>query len=730
MRIAAAVATCFLTLVGASTVSIAQETNASTTALAEVVVTAEKRSEFIQDVPVPVTAIGADKLISDNQVRLQDYFTSVPGLSYAPNNQNQYVTIRGITTGGFSNPTVGVVIDDVPFGASNALGGGQVIPDFDPGDLARVEVLRGPQGTLYGASSMGGLLKFVTVDPSTDGLSGRVEAGVSGVHNGDDAGYNVRGSVNIPLTDTLAARASAFTREDPGYINNPVRNLDGVNDERVSGARLGALWRPADDLSLKLNALYQQNRAEGSPQIDPSLGDLAQNYLPGMGRQTTRLQAYSANLNTKFWGIDLVAITGYNVSHYDRWDDYTFGLGAVAQQVLPGVDVAGTPIYEDTTNSRFTQEVRLSSSIGTKFDWLLGGFYDHERYSGHTDVIAVNSAMQDIGDMFNLGLFSGALTEYAAFGDLTYHFTDSFDLQVGGRESQIKITDDSPDITTGEAVPFLYGQPPPVLGTPSPPLKSNTFTYLVTPRWKLSTDLMLYARLASGYRAGGSNGVNPVPPTPAQYNSDKTKNYELGFKGSFLDHRLSVDASLYYIDWTGIQLELVNPSTQINYTINGSPAKSQGAELSVELRPMTGLTVSAWGAYSDAVLTQDFPSGSTAYGVAGNRLPLSPRISGQLSARQEFPLSNRLTGFVGAAVNYVGNREGLFISSPARAYYPAYARTDASAGVSYESWMINFFANNLTDRRGIYGGGPGMFPSFAYEVIQPRTVGMSVTKTF
>src|SRR6202012_4446346 len=178
-----------------------------------------------QDVPVPVTAIRADKLISDNQVRLQDYFTSVPGLSYAPNNQNQYVTIRGITTGGFSNPTVGVVIDDVPFGASNALGGGQVIPDFDPGDLARVEVLRGPQGTLYGASSMGGLLKFVTVDPSTDGVSGRVEAGVSDVSHGAELGYNVRGSINVPLSDTFAMRASAFTREDPGYVDNPVLGI-------------------------------------------------------------------------------------------------------------------------------------------------------------------------------------------------------------------------------------------------------------------------------------------------------------------------------------------------------------------------------------------------------------------------------------------------------------------------------------------------------------------------
>jgi outer membrane receptor protein involved in Fe transport len=261
-------------------------------------------------------------------------------------------------------------------------------------------------------------------------------------------------------------------------------------------------------------------------------------------------------------------------------------------------------------------------------------------------------------------------------------------------------------------------------------LTSNTITYLLTPRLKLTPDLMIYARLASGYRAGGSNGVNPLPPTPAQYNSDKTKNYELGLKGNFFANRLTVDASLYYIDWTGIQLVLVNPTTQINYSVNGSPAKSQGVELSTEFRPLRGLTISAWGVYSDAVLTQGFPDGSTAYGVAGNRLPLSSRVSGQLAVRQEFPLWGDVTGYVGAAVNYIGDRMGLFISSPDRAYYPAYAKTDLSGGVSYDSWLFNLYGNNVTDRRGIYGGGPGMFPSFAYEVIQPRTVGISVTRKF
>ena len=226
--------------------SSAASSGSETAGLSEIIVTAEKRSERIQDVPVPVTALDASQLTENSQVRFEDYYTSVPGLSFAPNEQNNFLAIRGISTGGYSNPTVGIVIDDVPFGGSTAQGGGQVMPDIDPGDLARVEVLRGPQGTLYGASSMGGLLKFVTIDPSTDAVSGRVQAGVSDVHNAGQPGYSVRASVNVPLNDTLAMSASAFTRVDPGYIDNPVYHLDGVNETKVMGGRLALLWLPSD----------------------------------------------------------------------------------------------------------------------------------------------------------------------------------------------------------------------------------------------------------------------------------------------------------------------------------------------------------------------------------------------------------------------------------------------------------------------------------------------------
>src|SRR5581483_7377238 len=273
--------------------------------LQEVVVTAQKRSERALDVPVPVTALSGQALLDANQLRLQDYYNTIPGLNVSPSagvGGYQLLAMRGLTSG-LANPTVGITIDDVPFGPST-VDGGNIPPDIDPGELARVEVLRGPQGTLYGASSIGGLIKYVTLDPSTDAFSGRVQVGTSDVRNGAQPGYNTRISINAPLSDSLAIRASAFTREDPGYIDNPILGIRGVNKTVAYGAHLALLWRPSDAFSLKISALAQQTKAGGSSDVDisalasapevgyplPPLGDLQQDYIPGAGQFRTEVQ--------------------------------------------------------------------------------------------------------------------------------------------------------------------------------------------------------------------------------------------------------------------------------------------------------------------------------------------------------------------------------------------------------------------------------------------------------
>ena len=699
--------------------------------LAEVVVTAEKRDERLQDVPVPVSAISADSLLENNLVRLEDYYSSIPGLSLTSSTFGQpSIIIRGITTGAgtLTNPTVGITVDDVPYGSSTPLGGGAIVPDIDPSDLARVEVLRGPQGTFYGASSIGGLIKFVTVDPSTEALTGRLQADGNGVHNGPGAGYGLRGSINIPLSDTWAVRASGFFRHDPGYITDVLTDVRGVNREEDYGGRLSALWKPSDAISLKLGALFQDSRRYGLSGIDTGSDpeDLHQAAIPNTGGFERKYAVYSANLNVKLGSATLTSISGYSINTMRDSVDLTSGLGSLTQSVF-GEAVAGLNGAEFNKTTKFSEELRLAMSFDERFDWLLGGFYTHEYSPYEQPMLAANAATGEVVGTALLYDWWTKYEEYALFTDLTVHFTDRFDVQFGGRESASRQSSNETD--SGPFVPIFEGLPSPVqYGLER--MSEDAFTYLVTPRLKLSPDLMLYARLASGYRPGGPEDVASQFNLPLTYAPDKTQNYELGIKGDALDHTVSFDASLYYIDWKHIQVTVVDPTVNVAYFTNGSRAKSQGVELSGQWAPLAGLKMGAWVAFNDAKLTEAFPDNAAAYGVAGDRLPYSSRFSGNLSVDDDFPLRGAVSGFAGAVASYVGSREGEFKSSAPdltpRNEMPSYTMVNLHGGVKYETWTVNLYVNNVIDSRGILNND---HTPYVY-LVQPRTVGLSVIKTF
>ena len=198
-----------------------------------------------------------------------------------------------------------------------------------------------------------------------------------------------------------------------------------------------------------------------------------------------------------------------------------------------------------------------------------------------------------------------------------------------------------------------------------------------------------------------------------------------------------LDASLYYIKWNDIQLQLINPITGIFFYANGSQAKSQGLELSAQAKPLTGLSIAAWVAWNNARLTEPMPPGASVVGNSGDRLPYSAPFSGNLSLEQTFPLTalaRGLTGFVGGSVFYLGDRVGQFASiylvPPQRQDLPSYTKLDLRAGVDYGTWRVNLYVNNVTDKRGVLDGGLDLIPTNAFIYIQPRTVGMSVSKTF
>ena len=389
----------------------------------------------------------------------------------------------------------------------------------------------------------------------------------------------------------------------------------------------------------------------------------------------------------------------------------------------PEFGVTGTPLLDDFRTRKFTQEIRALVPIGTQLEWLIGGFYTHEDSPNMQTTLAENATTGAVVSEPDVLSFPTQYSEYAAFTDLTVHWGDRFDLQVGARESQIR--ESGSEYEHGPYVPFFDLVPSP-WSLPEFHNSANAFTYLVTPRFSLTPDIMVYGRLASGYRPGG---INTSPDVPLRFNPDKTENFELGAKAGFLDRRLSVDVSAYYIDWKNVQISLLNPQ-YYGYNANAGKAKSEGLELQLEARPTPGLVISASSALGKAILTDSFPANTAAIGNSGDPLPYSTRFSGQLSAEQSFVITSQVSAFLGGSVSYVGDRQGEFSSSIPRQDLPAYARTDVRVGARYRSWTASLFATNLTDRRGLIGGGQGTYPPFAFSYIRPRAIGVLLTGTF
>lgn len=683
---------------------------------AEVIVTAEKHRERLLDTPIPVSVVAAAPLTATNQSRLQDYYAQIPGLTMTDMvGGTSAVVIRGITTGGFGNPTVGTTVDDAPVGFSTGTGGGYQAIDLDPADLQRIEVLRGPQGTLYGASSMGGVIKYVTTDPSTAGFSGRIEASVEGVENGDGLGDTIRGSVNAPVLDNLAISLSGYSSYDEGFINDASRDLKGVNHGYSYGGRFAALWRPTDNFSLKLNLIHQYGYKAASDDVAGPDVDALQTgvtYLPGASGYKQEITFFDAVAQWQLGKVSLTSVTGYESSR-DRLYLNLYALSAVANADF---GVTGVPYVYDTQGTKFSQEVRASIPIGDRVTWQVGGFYTLERSSTLEDVMAGNFTTGAVTGTLLASRYPTTYQEFAEFTNATVKITDQADIQVGARESEISQT--YSDVKTG---PLAGARPI----TPKTDNSADAFTFLVTPEYKFSPDMMAYVRVASGYRAGGPNFNASSFGLPNSFKPDTTLNYDVGMKGVAFDHMLSYDLSLYYIDWSDIQIREVNGG--FASVTNAGGAKSEGVELSLTLTPGRGLTLSGWAAYDDAVLTSALPAASTAKAYAGERLPYSSPWSGNVSANQTFPITGAVDGYIGGAIDFIGDRLSDFTPSNVRTLLPAYIRADLNAGVEFNRWKVELFANNITDVRGIIAQA---YDSPDFHIIKPRTIGVDVSAKF
>jgi iron complex outermembrane receptor protein len=720
----------------------------------EIIVTAQKRSERLIDVPVAISAISAESLTSQNINRLSEYFDRVPGLQYS-NQRVSGLALRGVTTGGATAPTVALLVDDVQFGGTTGTGQ-PPLPDFDASAISRVEVLRGPQGTLYGASSLGGLIKYVLKEPALNEFSGRIELGGTAVSHGD-TGYAVRGSVNIPINDWLAISGSGFKREDAPYLNNAnsrALKAKDVNTRDVWGFRGAALIKPADNFRIVLSALRQKQDAMNSDlaitgggvpvcaacyadtsplpntavtTFKPVYGDLTINSLDSINK--SKFQLYSARGELELGGVTITSISAWSRADNVITSDVTNVFGGLLRAVYGLPTIPNVQIANADKTHKFSQELRLSGDLGSSFSWLAGGFYTVEHASTDQTLIATGS----LSATPYIGTGPGTYREYAGFADLTWHATDKLDVQVGGRYAHNKQHNESTLDTSPQTAP-VFGS-----GTTIANSSDSAFTWLISPNYHFSRDIIAYVRVASGYRPGGPNVAAP-PSVPKSFGSDSVINYELGFKGKVVPGLLTIDASLFQIDWKKIQLQGTDSISSLTFLANGGKARSRGLEFAANLTPWQGMSIDGNLTFTDATLTEDLPilAGATGLsGLSGDRLPFSSKIAANITAQQVFPISDTLEGNVGFTVVYLGDRAGTVVTNAANAtrprmLLPEYTTVDVRGGLTYdEVWSANLYVRNLFDKRGVAAAdnrnGVNV-PTALF--IQPRTFGVTLARSF
>src|ERR1700722_18314127 len=757
----------------------AADSGNSAGALQEVVVTAQKREEKLHDVPMGVTAITSEDLQKQQLVSLEDLQSKVPGLSLTEVQPGETrLTLRGQNVGGIGS-TGTTYIYDTPFRSSNALANGFFFSgDFDTWDLQRVEVLRGPQGTLYGAGSEGGLLKYVTNPPDPTKFAAAVQAGGEDVAHGD-AGGSGKAMINLPIGDRAAFRVSGYYEGLPGFVDDPSLGEKDVNHAYRDGVRGSLLVNFTDNVSIRLNAFGQDLHTDGSPNVDVvgtgnfQLTPPANQLEPQNGNfnqqrfinepDTFKYRIYSGTLNWNIgWGT-FPSITSYGTTVQTGVGDVTstaagpgtgptgtFGglatslLGFVAP-VPPGATaVAGLAEPEATTIKKWTQEFRLASSARQPLEWQVGAFYTHESSSLDqtlplfyipTQVVAPLAVALGGPSLENSSL-DALYREWAGFAEATYHYSPHFDRGLGGRWSENK--QPASQVESG-ALLALTGQASPqvVSGNSS----DNDFTYSIAPRWHVSSDTMVYGRIASGYRPGGPNDLPPTAPASVQreYKADQTTNYEVGVRSDLLDKRLSVDVAAFLVDWKKIQLfEEFQIAGQPPFGIdaNGGTARSKGLEWTLALTPVTGLTFTLTGAYVDAYLTAAAPD---AGGNDGDQLPYAPKWSTSLDGAYTWRAFGDNFAFAGATWSYIGSRFSDFSALPGATFepeprpeLPSYNSVNLRAGLESGRWTFELYGKNIGDTRAIAYYSNSGAPNYGGDInyVQPRTLGALVTVRF
>ena len=698
-----------------------------------IVVTATKREQDVADVAASVSVMTGDNLREAGATSLEDYAAYIPGLNFTGGGSpgQATLTLRGVSPLGASS-SVGTYIDDAPLGSSSFLAAANRFSlDLLPYDIERVEVVRGPQGTLYGASALGGILKYVTRRPDLTATHVDLGADLRVISESDDLSHGLRARVSTPLVEgELAVTASVFRQETAGYVDNFTTGRDDVNRSVQSGGRVSAYWAPTERFDLTLAAMVQNTDSDDNAWVwtdfttsEASFGDLQQGYaLRNPFEQD--LAFYSATANYEFDGATLTSVTSFSASDVAVQNDVTGALGGAIPAFTLGAVPAGlTPFNSRIELDKFTQEVRLASTGGGRVDWLLGAFYTDEDVTQFQTIRALlpdgTTPVPGLDPLADIALPS-SYEETAVFGELTYYFTDRFDLTAGVRwagndQTFVQQTDG----------PLFGGVFSSVTGASS----EDVVTYMVSPRFHLNEDMMVYGRFATGYRPGGPNVALPgVPPT---VESDTIESWEAGFKGDFADDRLHLELAAYLNEWSDIQTN-ATAANGATYLVNSDSAEMRGLEFMSSYTPTDALRFGLSLSYVDA----EFASPSPSIGAGdGDALPRVPDVQGALTADYYRPLANGVELTLGGGWRYVGDQNTYHPAFGPRTI-DAYDILDLRLGLGRDNWQVRLFANNVFDERAhlqetlIFDniGGTPYFTETA--VSQPRTIGLALDLSY
>jgi outer membrane receptor protein involved in Fe transport len=725
--------------------------------LAEVIVTAEKRDSTVQKTAISMTAITGADLQAQGVTDLVEVAQQVPGVSFKTSGPGQTeLEMRGLTSTGGESPTVGFYLDETALTPPAMAQNGKVV--IDPGlfDLNRIEILRGPQGTLYGAGSMGGTIKLVTNQPDLQHFGVDAHGAFSDT---DGGGFNhtENAMLNLPLVQGIAALRIVGTNENiSGWIDRDVLNpfplevnnstqrgnvaaapvaerFSNANWETLRGGRAALLVKPTDALSLDAGILYQSIHQGGPNTIDVPPGNEV-HYQPFDVSEPfeDNFNLYTFTAKYDFDGFQIVSATSDWTRHQlqtqdisEAMQDYIGGfLGPPANFPFSTADggLGAGSISEDDYSRQVSEELRVASTGNGPWQWLGGGYYSsfhatshvYSYYDGFTALFGTNN-LADNHRLLNID-------QYALFGETSYEMPNHLKSTVGFRYFMYHSNSDT-------SVSGVSAN-----GT-SATLHANAQNSGVTPKINLAyipdDNTTIYGTISKGFRPGGPNSPIPPPCTPApeQFGPDSVWSYELGEKLRFAESRVSVNGAIYYEDWSNIQQQ-VAPPCGYKFTTNAGKAKVYGAELEVAVIPLIGLTLTESVGYTHATNSTTLPEAGI---VSGDRLLDVPKVTSNTSAtyRYPLPLAQPMNLVVRVNNSYVDSIQDI---TYARNTLPSYDLVNSRVGLESDHWSAMFFVDNLTNKVALLsdtGALSANVPIFnRVATNQPRTFGVDLNYKF